>query len=172
MPAPIFEEIDLSQLVTEIIFSRKIVGQDIRFESEIEKNVVGYFDSTQIRQLLTNTIKNSEEAVRLTSDSEKRKFIKISLHKKFNAAHIIVEDGGKGFEKESMNKIIEPYFTTKAKGAGLGLAIVKKIVDDHEGELIIKNGIYDDNVVIEVILPTNLKGKTILINIEAKKELI
>ena len=172
MPAPIFEEIDLSQLVSEIIFSRKIVGKDIRFEDKIEKDVVGYFDSTQIRQLLTNVIKNSEEAVRLISDGEKRKFIKISLYKKFNTAHIIVEDGGKGFEKESMSKIVEPYFTTKAKGTGLGLAIVKKIVDDHEGELIIKNGIYDDNVLVEVILPTNLKGQTMLINIEAKKELI
>ena len=36
-------------------------------------------------------------------------------------------------------KIIEPYYTTKKGGSGLGLAITKKIIDDHNGSILIKN---------------------------------
>ena len=157
MPSPVFEEISLSQLVTDIIFSRKVAGEGIEFKTKIKKNIMGSFDSTQIRQLLTNIIKNSEESVRSSSNDKGRKFIMVSLYKKGNLAHILVEDSGKGFEEESINKIIEPYFTTKTKGTGLGLAIVKKIVDDHEGKLIMKNTSHN-NAVIEVVLPTDLKG--------------
>jgi len=171
MPAPVFEKIDLSKLVTDIVFSRKIVGEDIKFETKIESNVIGFFDSTQIRQLLTNIIKNSEESVRSFLDVKTKTFIKISMHKKYNFAHIVVEDSGKGFEEESISKIMEPYFTTKTKGTGLGLAIVKKIVDDHEGELIMKNNARN-NAVVEIILPTNLSGEGKgMTSVEKKKEL-
>jgi two-component system nitrogen regulation sensor histidine kinase NtrY len=158
MPAPVFEEIDLSKLVTDIVFSRKIVGKGIKFETKIEENVTGFFDTTQMRQLLTNIIKNSEESLLSMTDSKKKKVITISLTKKPNAAQLVIEDTGKGFPPESINKITEPYFTTKTKGTGLGLAIVKKIVDDHEGELIMKNTARN-NAVVEIVLPTNLIDK-------------
>jgi two-component system nitrogen regulation sensor histidine kinase NtrY len=158
MPTPVFEKIDLSKLVNDIVFSRKIVEKDIKFETKIKNKVTGLFDSTQIRQLLTNIIKNSEESLLLSTGDKRKKSIKISLYTEHNSAHIIVEDTGKGFLEESITKITEPYFTTKTKGTGLGLAIVKKIVDDHEGELIMKNSV-NNTAVVEIILPINLRVK-------------
>jgi len=46
---------------------------------------------------------------------------------------IAVADTGKGIERRGMQKIFDPYFTTKPTGTGLGLAIVHKIVEAHEG---------------------------------------
>ena len=46
-----------------------------------------------------------------------------------------VEDTGNGIKEENIEKIFEPYFSTKETGTGLGLAIVKKIVEDHSGNL-------------------------------------
>lgn len=48
---------------------------------------------------------------------------------------IIVKDTGEGISTEQINKIFDPYFTTKSKGTGLGLAIVQKIIEAHGGRI-------------------------------------
>ena len=55
------------------------------------------------------------------------------------AAELAVRDRGPGFPSEIMSRIFEPYVTTKSGGTGLGLAIVKKIVDEHQGQIRIRN---------------------------------
>jgi nitrogen fixation/metabolism regulation signal transduction histidine kinase len=52
---------------------------------------------------------------------------------------LTVSDNGHGFPPEILERVCEPYVTTKPKGTGLGLAIVKKIADDHGGRLRIAN---------------------------------
>ena len=47
-------------------------------------------------------------------------------------------DNGIGIDKKLINKIFEPYYTTKDKGTGLGLSICKKIIEEHGGEISIK----------------------------------
>ncbi|MCB1741876.1 MAG: HAMP domain-containing protein [Gammaproteobacteria bacterium] len=96
-------------------------------------------DSGRIRQVLHNLIKNAREAsadngteiahitVRTTliSGSEQdpgRRWIELS-----------VEDQGRGFDDDIVERVFEPYVTTKSKGTGLGLAIVKKIMEEHGG---------------------------------------
>lgn len=48
---------------------------------------------------------------------------------------IDIKDTGSGIPPENVEKIFEPYFSTKETGTGLGLAIVKKVIDDHNGEI-------------------------------------
>jgi len=48
---------------------------------------------------------------------------------------IVVEDTGEGIPKENLDKLFDPFFSTKKKGTGLGLAIVKSIIEAHEGEI-------------------------------------
>ena len=52
---------------------------------------------------------------------------------------VIITDNGTGFPNEILENATEPYVTSRDNGTGLGLAIAKKIMDDHQGELIIKN---------------------------------
>lgn len=156
MPLPVFKKVDLSTIIKDLLSSYKTGDPNITFKFKIEKNIIGLFDDMQIRQVLNNIIKNAEESIRASPKyGTDAMFINVHLYKKGNLAHIKLQDTGKGFDENTINKITEPYFTTKTKGTGLGLAIVKKIVDDHKGELIIKNN-SNGNAVVEIILPLNL----------------
>ena len=50
-----------------------------------------------------------------------------------------ISDNGSGFPHELMQRVFEPYVTTKPKGTGLGLVIVKKIIEEHGGRVEISN---------------------------------
>jgi nitrogen fixation/metabolism regulation signal transduction histidine kinase len=50
-----------------------------------------------------------------------------------------VTDNGTGFPEHMMQRVFEPYVTSKPKGTGLGLAIVKKIIEEHGGEVRVAN---------------------------------
>ena len=54
--------------------------------------------------------------------------------------YVTIEDSGSGISLENMNRIFNPFFTTKEKGSGLGLAIVKKIIEGHQGFILVESG--------------------------------
>jgi two-component system sensor histidine kinase AtoS len=65
--------------------------------------------------------------------------VEISPDREF--VKIEVADTGIGISKENLDKIFEPYFSTKDTGTGLGLAIVKKTVDDHNGAIAVESNL-------------------------------
>ncbi len=65
---------------------------------------------------------------------------------------IRITDNGPGIPPDALEKIFEPYFTTKGKGTGLGLAVVQKIIEAHGGEIRVSNNI-DTGVCFEIHLP-------------------
>ena len=96
-------------------------------------------DTGRLRQLLHNMVKNAMEAgdtqhpitLRVTISTVDKKsahFVELSFH-----------DDGPGFPEVILNRLFEPYVTTKPKGTGLGLAVVKKIVEEHGGILWAEN---------------------------------
>lgn len=52
---------------------------------------------------------------------------------------IVVSDKGPGVEAENLEKIFEPFYTSRAKGTGLGLAVVRAIAEAHNGEVWVKS---------------------------------
>ena len=65
--------------------------------------------------------------------------INITTSEKENFAIIDFVDSGEGISEDNIAKIFEPLFTTKQKGTGLGLASCKNIVEQHHGEISVKN---------------------------------
>ncbi len=87
-------------------------------------------DSDQMTQVFLNILINAIEAsqqggkvsVRLQTDSSGR-------------LQVVTEDSGEGVPRENIDKLFDPFFSTKKKGTGLGLAIVKSIIEGHGGEI-------------------------------------
>ncbi len=106
---------------------------DVELETR-EDEIYTYFDKTRLQQAFINLIRNSIQAAK---EDEKVK-VKIRVYKQANKVFIEVEDNGTGIPDEILQHIFEPKFTTKSSGTGLGLSIVKKIVESHEGDIIVE----------------------------------
>lgn len=88
-----------------------------------------FIDRTKIKQVLINFIKNAFEAM-----PEGGKII-IRLTRKNDAFYISIEDEGIGMTKEQLDKLGQPFFTTKEYGLGMGLAICFDMIHSHGGQI-------------------------------------
>jgi len=126
-----------------------IFGKDIKFNAPAEFPAV-YIDPDSIEQVLINLIKNAVQA------SKEGSVVNVKLYKNGNQHNqcviIKVQDDGEGISEENLNKIFEPYFSTKARGMGLGMHIVKINVEQHGGSIKIDSTL-GKGTVVTVKLP-------------------
>ena len=121
---------DLNDLVAEVLVlyteGHPQVAFDFRRNSELP---VFNLDGEQMRRVLINLLDNAVDAV--TNGGR----IDIAVHydAALRMASLEVADDGCGVAPEYLDRIFEPYFSTKKAGTGLGLAIVHQIVQDHQG---------------------------------------
>ena len=141
-PTPLNKEkINIGDLVTS---SLKLVGSDaqalgIKTSLEIDTDIPEIdIDRDKINQVLLNLYLNGLQAME-GSDLEKE--LKVSVHSDTAEGTVVIEvkDNGKGIPQENIDKVLDPYFTTKPEGTGLGLALAYKIIDEHNGTIRFKS---------------------------------
>lgn len=136
MPSPVIKREDLVKITKQAAFLMDVGSNNIKITTEFPDRPIEFeCDARQIGQALTNVIKNATEALTKQKDAK----INISLLEEGDVAQIIVSDNGKGMPEGMIDRLTEPYVTTRTKGTGLGLAIVKKIMKDHGGDLVLEN---------------------------------
>lgn len=106
-------------------------------------------DPSQIKQVIINIMKNAIEAIGENGQ------INIGLCKTENWLVIKIKDNGPGIPLSIINKVGNPFFSTKDEGVGLGLSICKTIMKEHKGKINIENG--DDGTVVIIRLPITIK---------------
>jgi len=87
------------------------------------------FDSTQIQQVLVNLVKNAMHAMTRGGT------LTLQTGEGADGVWVSVSDTGGGIPQEQINRIFEPFYTTKKKGSSLGLMIVQRIVRAHGGRI-------------------------------------
>lgn len=128
------QTLDLNQLVGEVLTLYE--NSPVPVQTELAPalpQVKG--DSKLLRQVIHNLLQNAQDALVGREAAQ----IKVSTDLENGMAILRVIDNGMGFPPEILARVFEPYVTTKAKGTGLGLAIVKKIVEEHGGQVEVRN---------------------------------
>ena len=122
-------------------------NKNIQLITQMNSDVVFYTHATELKQVLLNLIKNAEDV--LIEKEIKNPYIKIVT----KGNKLIVSDNGGGVSKEIIDKIFDPYFSTKSlNGTGLGLYMSKTIIEEHcEGKLSVHNS--EEGAVFTVELP-------------------
>ena len=115
-------------------------------------------DPGRLRQLLHNLIKNALEAVTGTEHPVIILRTRNLDEDDCRCVELRVENSGAGIPEHIMERLFEPYVTTKVRGTGLGLAIVKRIVEEHGGWIWAENPV-SGGAVIVVRLPAQEKGR-------------
>jgi two-component system nitrogen regulation sensor histidine kinase NtrY len=149
MPSTIIEKNDICDVIKQNIIMYKVSNQNIEFISNLpDTQTLLNFDRRLISQSIINLIKNSAEAIAVKHKNNQTGIIQIEMKDENKFIHIIITDNGCGLPIDDINKLTEPYFTTREKGTGLGLAVVKKITEDHNGKLFMENIINEQNEVL------------------------
>jgi len=127
-------ETDVNPLLREV--AELYRGEGVQIHLSLDSHLPPIpLDLPRMRQLIHNLMKNALEAqqgepvrvVTLTTRSQPTRSSQV--------LEFITQDNGPGFSVDTLNRIFEPYVTSKPKGTGLGLAIVKKIVEEHNGSI-------------------------------------
>jgi two-component system sensor histidine kinase HydH len=113
----------------------------------LRQQVAVEIDSDRFSQCLLNLYLNALQAM----NNGGRLFIENSIT---DVGHIKIEikDTGSGIKPEDLNKIFDPYFTTKTKGTGLGLAIVHNIIEAHKGQIKVRS-IPGQGTIFTIVIP-------------------
>jgi len=134
-PDPVLKEEDINAVLTEVTDLFKGEKAEIRL-SEAQGLPKLQLDRGQIRQAITNLVKNAVQAL---EGSERPGVIQVESRKAGDRVMVSVADNGPGISPENMKKLFQPYFTTKKHGSGIGLALTERIVSLHNGKISCKS---------------------------------
>lgn len=134
------QTLSIETIINEVLDLYQGEKQRAKFVFNCEDSIPAVdADPGRIRQLLHNLLRNAIESL---TDKENGEII-ISLSATNQEGQpfveLKVEDNGPGIPENMMEKLFDPYVTSKPKGSGLGLAVVKRIVEEHSGILFIDN---------------------------------
>ena len=146
-------EVNYTQLVKSVldIIQVSIKNKNIKLKQELNCEDKFFTHPNEIKQVLLNLIKNAEDV--LLEKEIKNPCIKIKSFKEKNKLILEVSDNAGGIPKDIIDKIFDPYFSTKTKkdGTGLGLYMSKTIIEEHcGGKLNVKND--DFGAVFTIVL--------------------
>lgn len=138
-PSPVQLKISSLNVVAEKtleLLRPEIENRGITIKTKLARMLTATpIDATQMQQVLVNLIKNAAQA--MTTGGT----LTLQTGENSDSVWMSVTDTGGGIPQEQINRIFEPFYTTKKKGSGLGLMIVQRIVRAHNGRIELESNV-------------------------------
>jgi len=131
--SPLFEKADLNPIFEETLqlLRPQIERGKITVKKELETLPLMTIDKEQIKQVILNLLMNAIQSMPEGGE--------LSISGRFSKdgywVELTVEDSGVGIPPEDVDKLFDPFFSTKEGGIGLGLSIAHRIIDQHQGKI-------------------------------------
>jgi len=131
-----FQSVDLHDAVQEVLAlsasemrsNRVLLRIDLAADRPIVRG-----DRVQLQQVVLNLLLNAIDAMREVHD--RPRILLVTTREEAESLLLSVRDEGAGFADASVERLFDPFYTTKAKGMGVGLAISRTIIENHGGRL-------------------------------------
>jgi signal transduction histidine kinase len=123
--------LDLAEVLEDTLRPyRKLLSERIRFKVVYTgQDFRSRGDAAKLKTALRNIVANAVEAISRKGE------VSITVGREGANHRIVIRDSGSGMSRETMERIFDPYFSTKDSGTGLGLPIAKKIIEEHGGTI-------------------------------------
>ena len=128
--------LDINQIIREVIAlaQSELQRNRITLETQLSDNVPPILaDRIQLQQVMLNLMMNAIEA--MTQVTTPRELLISSEADDSKGVVVVVRDSGAGLDSKSLERLFEPFYTTKPQGMGMGLAICHSIIQAHGGRL-------------------------------------
>jgi PAS domain S-box-containing protein len=152
MPRPVFQREKVLEVVEETLqtVSQEERGQGVSFnleEGSLNGEEYFYVDRGLVTRALSHILQNSIESVEQAKKKRDRKNIRVRLASDKGNVEVSVSDRGEGISKKNLDRIFEPFFSTRPERVGLGLTFVKRVVEDHGGRIQIDSRLHKGTTV-------------------------
>jgi signal transduction histidine kinase len=132
------QRLDVNETIEEVIelVRGKILKNGVAIRTEVADclpRLQG--DRVQLQQVILNLIVNALQAMSNVSDGTRELAVATNVVKSGDAVYVAVRDSGPGPGVENLERLFQPFYTTKPDGMGMGLSICRKIIEDHGGRL-------------------------------------
>ena len=128
--------VDMAVAIREVLtlFAGEFRAKSVHVEAELDRGCSTIGVKTQIQQVLVNLISNAVHALEYRGATERRLNLTLRAVEP-SQLEVSVRDNGTGISSDRLQRIFEPFFSTKSDGLGMGLAITRSIVEAHGGEI-------------------------------------
>jgi len=129
--------LDLNGVILDVasLLRSDAVIRNLRFDLHLATGplmILG--DPVELRQVILNLLLNAMDAVSNVNPPERTIAVESELTPE-GAVHVTVQDSGDGVPRDAIERVFDPFYTTKADGMGMGLSIAKSIVESHQGSI-------------------------------------
>ena len=141
MPSRDYRSVKIEDIMKDVMALMNTEGKiKLNLAASNGKYLV-YGDKDEIKRALINIIRNSVQAIDEKVCDRKDGSILIEGKNYDGYYSVFVRDNGIGMDEQTLQKLFEPYFSTKSTGMGLGLVITKKIIDDMKAKIYVRSEI-------------------------------